>query len=693
VRNVITICGKVGWDRIDRVVSSEPDARWVIVTETGLTAPRGLMDTFDVSLTPIGQYRSDIEPSARSAGEDALDIATSMGEAEIAAGASLRLHLFSKWFSSWWVIEPALRDHLANLVESVRQVRAMVKKEKPDRIYVFGSARYRIFIPCVNVLHPEVVVAVARQHQIDVVRVKPVARRRKISTRVVLPWLIRFLLWAGSRARRAVYGVSRWFKPVRQEGAPVRTIAVVSDHLNWRPESERKTVSPGKNDVVLGRVLDRLNEDGSSRVLFADFLSFAGLGLRAIAEKTGRFARIDYRPLEAYVGKQVLKDVWMHAHLFRSKWEDVKDSPALRAAASFEGVDLWQATSAKMAFFFLFWLPLAIYYTDAMASFIRSEKPDVVILVGDQGVYGRCFLAAAQALGVPTVGVQSRVIARDDRQYAHRAGVVPATGRFVGTTLCPIPDRMAVFSELTRHILVSAGGYPENSVVVTGQPSHDLLDDMRGDGARARICYRLSIGPEATIVVLAIQTRTGLAHEQTVKLLRNVLDAIREFPEHRLLVKFCPGEEPSLRRRIAREKGLLDEIVLAGAVNLFDLLQACDLLVTSSPTVALEAMLFEKPVIAVETTGAGEMMSYAEAGAAIGVTDPAQLVAAIRSVLTDESVRRRLDEGRTRFLDDHLPPRDGNAAVRVIGLALTMADEHARRAAGSARDEDGSSQD
>jgi len=675
------------------VLSSEPQARWIVVAEAELTAPRGLTDTFDVSLAPIAQYRSEIETSARSAGEEALEIATSIGDAEIAAGANLRLHLFSKWFSSWWIIEPALRDHLANLVESVRQVRAIIRKENPDKIYVFGAARHRIFIPYVNLLHPEVVLAVARQHRIEAVQVEPVARKRKISTRVVLPSLIRVLLWAGSRARCIVYGVSRWFKPVRQEGAPARTIVVVSDHLNWRPESERKKVSPGKNDVALGRVLDRLNADVSSRVVFADFLSFAGLGLRAIAEKVGRFGRIDYRPIEAYVGKQVLKDVWMHAHLSRSKWEEVKDSPALRTAAMFEGVDLWDAASTKMTFFFLFWLPLAIYYTEAMASFIRREKPDVVVLVGDQGVYGRCFLAAAQALGVPTVGVQSRVISKDDRQYTHRAGAVAATGRFVGTTLCPIPERTAVFGELSRQILVGAGGYPEDRVVVTGQPSHDLLDDMRGDDARQRICHRLSIRPEATIVVLAIQTRTGLAHDQTVKFVRNVVEAIREFPEHRLLVKFYPGEERPLRRRIAREKGLLDEIVLAKAVNLFDLLHACDLLITSCPTVALEAMLFEKPVVAVEAVGAGEMMSYAETGAAVGVADPAQLIEAVRSVLTDEAVRRRLDEGRTRFIADYLHPRDGNAARRVTALALAVADEHARRAAGSTQGEDGSSHD
>ena len=473
MKNVVTVCGKVGWDRVDRALASEPDARWVLVTDAAEAPPRGLTDTFTVSLRSVAQYSAFTELPERSPREEALDIATSIGDAEIAAGANLRLHLFCKWFSSWWMIEPALRDHLANLVESVRHVRAIFTMEKPDKVYVFGTARQRIFVAEGNLLDPDIVAAVARQQEIDVVRVKPLARKRKISTRVVLPSFIRFLLWAGSRARRVVYAVSGWFKPVRQERAPDRTIVVVSDHLNWRSGGEPRKGSTGKNDAIIGRVLDELNADASSRVLFADFLSFAGLGLRAIAEKGGRFARIDYRPLEAYVGKQVLKDVWMHAHLFRSKWDEVKDSPALKTAASFEGVELWQATRTKMAFFSLFWLPLAIYYTEAMASFIRHEKPDVVVLVGEQGVYGRCFLAAAQALGVPTLGVQRGVISGDHRQYAHRAGTVPANGRFVGTTLCPVPDKTAVHGELFRRILIDQEGI--RRAASSSQVSHLMI--------------------------------------------------------------------------------------------------------------------------------------------------------------------------------------------------------------------------
>jgi UDP-N-acetylglucosamine 2-epimerase len=628
-----------------------------------------------LDLRSVAQYVAQVEAAEKSPREHALEMANSIGSAEIAPGTSLRLHLFYKWFSLWWIMEPALREYLTAVIESVRQVRLVFETEQPDKVYALGKARKHIFSSEGNPLDPDVVVAVARQRGIDVVRVKPATRSRPFSAKVVLPSFIRFILWAGSRARRVVYRLSGWFKPVGQDRSPRGTIAVVSDHLNWRTVAEPREAAAGKNDAVVGGVLNELNADASNRVLYADFLSLTGLGLRAIAEKAGRFARIDYRPLEAYVRKQVLKDVWMHAHLFRSKWNEVKGLPALSEAASVDGVELWEAIRTKMEFFFLFWLPMGAYYADAMASFIRHEQPDVIVVVGEQRVYGRCFLAAAQALGVPTLGMQHGVIPRDHRQYKHCPDAVPQNGRFVGTTACPIPDKTAVYGELFKRTLVEEGGYPADSVAVTGQPAYDFLYNTTDNDSKERICQQLGIDPDKEIVVLATHMHGGAGDYQKRRLLETVFDAMIEFPELKLVVKLHPAEDPALHRRVAGERRLLDDIVIVKDVNLFDLLRASGVLITAHSTVALEAMLFGKPVVTVNVTGTPDVMPYAERGAAVSVRDAAHLVEAIRAVLTEEDLRRRLAESREAFLADCLHPVDGKAARRVVDLALGMVED------------------
>ncbi|MCK5558325.1 MAG: CDP-glycerol glycerophosphotransferase family protein, partial [Candidatus Hydrogenedentes bacterium] len=679
MKNVVTVCGKIGWDRIDRALASESDARWTVVREIEDMPPRGLTDTFKLSLKSVAHYRSRLQVHEKSSLEAALDVVTSIGNAEIAPGVNLRLHLLYRWFSSWWILEPALREHVANLIESVRLTRRILETEKPDRVYVLGKVPRRTFASEAVLLHPDIVVAVARQEGIDVVRMRPIARRRKIPVKLAPPSFIRFCLWAGSRARRIVYGASRWFRLVGQQRVSRGTIAVVSDHSNWRSVPELRASVAGKNDAVLDGVLNELDAESSSRVLLLDFLSLEGVGLRAIAEKVGRFAQIGYRPLELYVGKQVLKDVWMHAHLFRTKWDEVKDSPALQEAASFEGVELWKAVRARIRSFFRFWLPLGVYYAEAMDSFIRREKPDSLLIVDEQGMYGRCFLAAAQAHGVATIGMQHRIISRDDTRYTHCADTVPSNGRFAGTTLCPIPDATAVYGELFKRVLVERGGYSPNSVIVTGQPSHDFLHNMRDDGGTQRICRQLGVDPGEEIAVLVTQTHRDFSLDQNRQLLEMVFEAIRDCSHSKLVVKLHPAEEPSLHRQVALEKGVLDAILIVKDVRLCDLLRACELVITAHPRMALDAMLFGKPVIAVNVTGARDAIPYAESGAAIGVRDAAELGKAIRTVLKDGEVRKKLQEATKKFLADCLHTLDGKAAQRVTELALSMAYAHLNR--------------
>jgi len=677
--NVLIVCGKIGWDRIDRVLKLDPGAHWTVVTEVEQAAPRGLADTYKVSLKSISNYRLQRAVSERSVRDEALDVATSIGNAEIASGVNLRQHLFYKWFSLWWMIEPALRDLLVNLIESVRLLRTVMETEKPDNVYMVGKGSRRIFVSETCLLDPEVAVTVAQRHGINVVRTKPVSPSTKVFVQLALPSLIRLALWAGSRVGRAVYLTSRWFKPVAQERVPRRTIAAISDHLNWRLAARPGKAAAGKTDAIIAGVLDELDADLSSRVLLADFLGFAGLGLRAITEKVSRFAQIEYRPLELYVGKQVLKDVWMHAHLFRARWDELKDFPALAKAASYDGVELWNAIRPKMALFFRFWLPLGVYYTEAMASFIRHEQPHALLLVGEQGVYGRCFLAAAQAHGVATVGVQHGIIAQDNRQYTHTAGTVAADGRFVGTTLCPIPDATAVYGELFKRILVARGGYPERSVIVTGQPLYDSLHNTRDNGAEERIRRQFNIASDRHIVVLATHTHRGFTLDQSRHLLGTVFEAVCEVPQAKLIVKLHPAEEPSLYRVVAKEKSVLEDVLIVRDVNLFDLLRGCTMLLTAHSTVGLEAMLFGKPVITVNVTGERDVMPYAESGAAVEVRNAAELAHAIRTILGDNETARKLEEGRTRFLADSLRPLDGNAGRRIADLAVSMADARVAR--------------
>ncbi len=84
------------------------------------------------------------------------------------------------------------------------------------------------------------------------------------------------------------------------------------------------------------------------------------------------------------------------------------------------------------------------------------------------------------------------------------------------------------------------------------------------------------------------------------------------------------------------------------------LLAAADLLVLPSlyeglPNIVLEAMRFAKPVVATAAPGTTEVVTNGRTGLLVPMRNPPALAEAIRTVLQDRDLARRLGaEGRTR---------------------------------------------
>jgi UDP-N-acetylglucosamine 2-epimerase len=92
----------------------------------------------------------------------------------------------------------------------------------------------------------------------------------------------------------------------------------------------------------------------------------------------------------------------------------------------------------------------------------------------------------------------------------------------------------------------------------------------------------------------------------------------------------------------------------------------------------MEAIAMGKPVVTVNLTGEKAPYPYAGSGAAIGVYKQEDLLPAVYAALEDPKTRRKLDEGRRKFVRDHLHGADGRASERIAQLVtrLTSQKEH-----------------
>jgi len=279
----------------------------------------------------------------------------------------------------------------------------------------------------------------------------------------------------------------------------------------------------------------------------------------------------------------------------------------------------------------------------------RRVRPDLLLLSGPRSmVQGRLL---ARAIGVPSLLRLNFVFD------------VPPVQAHVQRWLSGPRHRVVAVSEAVRAWAARDFGLPAESIEVV-YPAHDWTRyGKTAAGVRSRLRKTLGIAPEASAVLLV--GRLLLAEKGQDVMLKALPALLFARPDTVLLLA---GDGPD---RIAAER-LADELGVAARVRFLghredvpDLLAACDIVVAPSTCeeafglVALEAHAAGRPVVVSDAGGLAEVVTDEANGLHARRGDPAALTAAVRRLLDDPALARRLVErGRAdvqRFgLDAHM---------------------------------------
>ena len=246
----------------------------------------------------------------------------------------------------------------------------------------------------------------------------------------------------------------------------------------------------------------------------------------------------------------------------------------------------------------------------------------------------------------------------------------------------PVPSyaeglNIAVMSPFAKDAYIKMD-VPSEKIFVTGQPGFDMVRQKKFN--KKQLMTELSIPENRGVVVLATQPLVGSIwrKEDREKFIEIVCSAMREFSDKQLVIKLHPDENIETYQKILANRGE-DKAIVCRDIDLYELLHACDLLMTVHSTVALEAMIFDKTVITINLTGKPDLFPYAESGAAIGVYKEEDLVQAIRDALYNEATRKKLKEARKKFVYEHAYIQDGKASKRVANLIIQLIEDSKRR--------------
>lgn len=241
--------------------------------------------------------------------------------------------------------------------------------------------------------------------------------------------------------------------------------------------------------------------------------------------------------------------------------------------------------------------------------------------------------------------------------------------------------RLLVWGELTRRELVDRCGVAPSRVTVVGNPLHDRLPALRADAVRGRLAQdhpafaRRLAGRKLVLLATTVQreyARYPDEQERYARYLRH-LYASMDFAAASLVVRAHPYDlvaGRNLYRELLPATTPADAVLVlphAAQPDTYELLVLADLLLTRCSTVAEEALLLGKPVVAFDLDESGPArdygclaamgrytLTYAEPpgalaaalreGLAAGVAPvPPQVVAALTHALDGRALQRAAD--------------------------------------------------
>jgi UDP-N-acetylglucosamine 2-epimerase len=273
----------------------------------------------------------------------------------------------------------------------------------------------------------------------------------------------------------------------------------------------------------------------------------------------------------------------------------------------------------------------------------RLHQKQVIVSATEMHPMERYVFTRANTNHIPTVLIQH--------------GVTNETVKNLVVNTPSIASRLCVWGEAAKRYFLTHGVQQER-IRVTGSPAISSIDPtptLSPEEIRSRFSL-----PEAGFILFSGQ---HFDREKNTSLARMMLEAFAKhqttYPTAKLVITPHPAKSPfttpSFYQGLLAQIGLKENehvFIRSTKETVYDLIQACQVLVTSSSTLHVEAARLKTPVILLNVDGVEDMEMVTQ-GAGLGAHTVSELVQALEAS-RQPSVRNQLAAQTESFLKDYM---------------------------------------
>jgi len=258
-------------------------------------------------------------------------------------------------------------------------------------------------------------------------------------------------------------------------------------------------------------------------------------------------------------------------------------------------------------------------------------------------------------------------------------------------------SRLIVWNELMKQQAVDLHGYDPSEIRVAGTPQWDSYFRSGGGATREAFFRTIGADPSRKLVTLTTTPRALYAHHDHV--LRTLIRAMTEqrWPHAaQVLVRLHPRDEMEhyrefinvphvivekpFRSTVTTGDGLAVDVTSESQQHLADTLRHSDVIVNVASTIAIEAAIFDTPVVNISFDGEVDAewtrsarryyrfthyVNITRHRAVAVAESPEALIEGVARYLADPALDA---EGRRRVVHEQCQFLDGRAAERVAGF-------------------------
>jgi hypothetical protein len=270
-------------------------------------------------------------------------------------------------------------------------------------------------------------------------------------------------------------------------------------------------------------------------------------------------------------------------------------------------------------------------------------------------------------------------------------------------------DRLVVWNEIMKTQAIELHGYRAGMIRVAGAPQFDPHFRAQSRTPREEFFRRIGADPSRKLIALTTTPRSLYSHHDHV--LRALVPALQggALDGAQVLVRLHPRDEVDAYREFMNVKdviiekpfrdtvkvgdGLAIDVMPENQRHLGDTMCYADAVVNVASTIAIEACIFDTPVVNISFDGPGETpfvrsarryykfthyVNVMNRGSVRVAQSPDEMVSMVAAYLADPALDAA---GRRQVVLDQCQFTDGRSAERVIACVLDELGAHARRAA------------